>query len=35
MYYDDKFIDTMTNISGLYDMSFYRNVGTPKKAISL
>ena len=34
MYYDDNFNDTMTNLPGLNDCTFYRNVGTPKKLIN-
>lgn len=33
VYYDDKFEQMIGNLSGLYDMTFYRNVGAAKKDI--
>ena len=34
IYYDDRFIDVMWNMSAIYDCAFYKNVGTPKKKIN-
>jgi hypothetical protein len=33
IYYEDNFIEEMNNMSAVYDIEFYRNVGTPKKEL--